>query len=130
MKARPPAPRRPAPPRSAKRAALGRGARGEWLAALALRLKGWRIVARNFRCRQGEIDIVARKGDLIAFVEVKARASHGEAVDAVGRDSQRRIADAAGVWIAGRRDRDRLSWRFDIVAVTPWRWPHHFEDAF
>lgn len=113
-----------------KRRALVRGRAAEWLAALALRMKGYRIVDRNFRCRAGEIDIVARKGDLIAFVEVKARASEQGALDAVGIRAQRRIANAAGLWIGRRRDAARLSWRFDIVAVLPWRWPRHFPDAF
>jgi putative endonuclease len=110
--------------------ALRRGARAETFAAIALRLKGWRIAERNFRCSQGEIDIIARKGDLIAFVEVKARASRTEAIDAVGFETRRRIAAAASVWISRQRDADRLSWRFDIVAVTPGRWPSHHQDAF
>jgi putative endonuclease len=116
--------------KAARRTALRRGARAELIAAIALRLKGWRIAERNFRCSQGEIDIIARKGDLIAFVEVKSRASLAEAIDAVGFEARRRIAAAASVWISRQRDADRLSWRFDIVAVTPRRWPSHHQDAF
>jgi putative endonuclease len=115
---------------AARRAALRRGARAEMLAAVALRLRGWRIAERNFRCSQGEIDIVARKGNLIAFVEVKARSSRVDALDAVTFEARRRIAAAASVWISRQRDADRLSWRFDIVAVEPGRWPSHQEDAF
>jgi putative endonuclease len=115
---------------AARRMALRRGARAEFLAAVALRLKGWRIAERNFRCGQGEIDIIARKGDLIAFVEVKARTSHAEAIDAVGFEAKRRIAAAASVWISRQRDAERLSWRFDIVSVAPGRWPSHHPDAF
>ena len=114
----------------AKHQALKKGRRGEWRAALALRVKGYRIVARNFRTKLGEIDIVARKGDLIAFVEVKARPSATEAIDAVSFEAQRRIANAADIWIGLQKDASRLSWRFDIVAVPPLRWPIHFEDAF
>jgi putative endonuclease len=114
----------------AKLQALKKGASGEWLAAMALRLKGWRIVERNFRCSMGEIDVIARKGDLIAFVEVKARATQDEALDAVSGEARRRIANAAKFWIGRQRDAARLSWRFDIVAVTPRRWPSHHEDAF
>jgi len=116
--------------RQARRKALKKGRTGEWLAAMALRLKGYRIVARNFRVKPGEVDIIARKGDLIVFVEVKARASANEALDAVGFEAQRRIANAGELWIGRQRDADRLSWRFDIVAVLPGRWPVHFEDAF
>ncbi|MEZ5790168.1 MAG: YraN family protein [Nitratireductor sp.] len=113
-----------------KRAALARGRKGEWLAALALRLRGYRIVARNFRTKAGEIDIIARRGDLIVFVEVKARTNLAAAVDAVSHDSQRRISNAADYWISRQRDQARLSWRFDIIAVLPRRWPVHLEDAF
>jgi putative endonuclease len=116
--------------KAVRRSALRRGARAELLAAIALRLKGWRIADRNFRCGQGEIDIIARKGDLIAFVEVKARTSRAEAIDAVGFDARRRIAAAASVWISRQSDAERLSWRFDIVAVTPGSWPSHHPDVF
>ena len=114
----------------ARRKALRKGRTGEWFAAAMLRAKGYRIVARNFRTKLGEIDIVARKGDLIAFVEVKARPSATEAIDAVSFEAQRRIANAADIWIGRQKDASRLSWRFDIVAVPPLRWPIHFEDAF
>lgn len=113
-----------------RQAALRRGAYAETFAALALRLKGWRIAERNFRCPQGEIDIIARRGDLVVFVEVKARADEAAAIDAVTFEARRRIAAAASVWIARQRDASRLSWRFDIVAVTPGRWPTHHPDAF
>ncbi len=114
----------------ARRQALRKGRNGEWFAAIALRCKGYRIVARNFRMRSGEIDIIARRGDLVIFVEVKARRSPAAAVDSVGGRTARRIASAANLWIARQPDAARLSWRFDIVAVAPWRWPVHFEDAF
>ncbi|HMQ57490.1 MAG TPA: YraN family protein [Rhizobiaceae bacterium] len=113
-----------------RRKAEKRGHRGEFLAALALRLKGWRIVARRFKTPSGKIDLIARRGDLIAIVEVKARASVQAAVDSVTRPAQRRIANAADVWLSRQRDHGRLSLRFDIVAVLPRRWPVHLEDAF
>lgn len=113
-----------------RRKAQRLGIWSERLAVLALLAKGYRIADRNFRCRLGEIDIVARKGDLIAFVEVKARGSVEEAVDSVGAEAQRRIAAAADLWIARQRDHARLSWRFDIVAVLPRRWPLHLPEAF
>lgn len=116
--------------RAKRRAALARGTRGEWLAALCLRLKGYSILDRNFRCKSGEIDIVARKGYQIIFVEVKARGSEREALDAVGPRAQRRITNAANVWISRRKDHDRLSWQFDIIAIIPGRWPRHFQQAF
>ncbi len=110
--------------------AYRRGHRGEWLAATALTLKGYRIVARRHRTRLGEIDLIARRGDLVAIVEVKVRPDLRQAMDAVGYRSQRRIEAAADLWLARQRDRARLSLRFDLVAVLPWRWPVHVENIF
>lgn len=113
-----------------RRRAFRRGSRSEFIAALYLRLKGYRILAMRYRTRSGEIDIVARKGDLAVFVEVKARASEARAVDAVSALAQQRIRDSAALWLSRQRDAARLSLRFDIVAVMPWRLPRHFPDAF
>lgn len=110
--------------------AYRKGHRGEWLAALALMLKGYRIVALRHRTKLGEIDLIARRGDLVAIVEVKARPTLTQAMDAVGFEAQRRIEGAADLWLAKQRDFDRLSVRFDIVAVLPRRWPVHVENAF
>ena len=110
--------------------AYRRGHRGEWLAALALMGKGYRIVARRYRTRLGEIDLIARKGDLVAIVEVKARPTLAQAMEAVGSLSERRIEGAADMWLARQPDYARLSIRFDMVAVLPWRWPVHVENAF
>jgi len=113
-----------------RRKAYRRGHRSEWLAALALMLKGYRIVARRYRTKLGEIDLIARRGDLIIMVEVKARPTLLEAMEAIGRESERRIEGAADLWLTRQRDYGRLSVRFDMVAVLPRRWPVHVEDAF
>jgi len=110
--------------------AYRKGHRGEWLAALALMLKGYRIVARRHRTKLGEIDLIARRGDLVAIVEVKARPTLIQAMDAVGFEAQRRIEGAADLWLSKQPDFARLSVRFDIVAVLPRRWPVHVENAF
>jgi putative endonuclease len=110
--------------------AYRRGHRGEWLAALALMLKGYRIVARRYRTRLGEIDLIARRGDLVLIVEVKARATLIEAMDAIARQSERRIEAATDLWLARQPDHGRLSIRFDMVAVLPRRWPVHVENVF
>ena len=106
------------------------GLAGERLAALSLQLKGYRILERNYRTKLGEIDIIARKGDVVAIVEVKARADVASAADAVGYQARQRIERAALHWLATRRDANRLSLRFDIIAIRPWRWPVHLENAF
>ncbi|WP_157016260.1 YraN family protein [Mesorhizobium xinjiangense] len=110
--------------------AYRRGHRGEWLAAAALAAKGYRIVARRHRTRLGEIDLIARRGDVVAVVEVKVRPDLAQAMDAVGRQAQRRIEAAADLWLARQHDHARLSLRFDLVAVLPWRWPVHIENIF
>ena len=110
--------------------AYRRGHRGEFLASLALMLKGYRIVARRYRTPLGEIDLIARRGDLVLIVEVKARPSLIEAMDAVAASSERRIEGAADLWLARQPDHARLSLRFDLVAVLPWRWPVHVENVF
>ena len=116
--------------KSGRRAAYRKGHRAEWLALLALVLKGYRPVARRARNSYGEIDLVVRRGDLIVFVEVKARPSEGEALDAIGYHAQRRIEAAGEQWIAEQPDAADLNWRFDVVAVQPWRWPVHFVDVW
>lgn len=113
-----------------RRRALRRGARGEWLASLALMLKGYRILERRYRTRLGEIDLIARRGDLVLIVEVKVRSNLIAAMEAVGRLSERRIEAAADLWLARQPDYGRLSVRFDMVAVLPRRWPVHIENIF
>ncbi len=93
-------------------------------------LKGYRILALRHRTPLGEIDLIARKRDVVAFVEVKARATETGAVNAVSHTSQNRIRAAADLWLSRRRDAARLSLRFDIIAVIPRRLPRHFIDAF
>ena len=116
--------------RARRQQALKRGGAGEWRAALALMLKGWRVVARRYRTPLGEIDIVARRGDLVAIVEAKARPTVEDAMDAVGYQAQKRIERAADLWLATQPDYARLSLRFDLIAVLPRRWPIHIENAW
>ena len=113
-----------------RRKAERRGHAAEYWAALFLLLKGYRILAIRYRTRLGEIDLVARKADVVAFVEVKARPSGISAIDAVGFHSQQRIPAAADLWLARHGDAGRLSLRFDIVAILPRGLPQHFIDAF
>ena len=113
-----------------RRSAFRRGRRSEWLAAIALMAKGYRILARRYRTKLGEIDLIARRGDLVLIVEVKARRTLVEAMEAVAWQSERRIEGAADLWLARQPDYGRLSVRFDMVAVLPWRWPAHVENIF
>ena len=113
-----------------RRKAQRRGHVSEYVAALVLMLKGYRIVALRYRTKLGEVDIIARKRDLAIFVEVKARRDELCAVDAVSYAAQKRIRDASDVWLSRQPDYSRLSRRYDIVAVLPGRLPRHFPDAF
>ena len=92
-----------------RRSAERRGRRAEVLAALALMLKGYRIRAWRYRCPLGEVDLIARKGDLLIFVEVKARRELRAGVDAVTPTAARRINAAGEHWIARQPDATQLS---------------------
>ena len=107
-----------------------RGHRGEWLAGWALRLKGYRVVATRYRTPLGEIDLIARRGDLVLIVEVKVRPDLVAAMEAVSATAQRRIEGAADLWLARQPDHARLSLRFDLVAILPGRWPVHVANVF
>jgi putative endonuclease len=114
----------------ARAAAERRGHRGETIAALFLMLKGFRIKARRYRTPLGEIDLIARRGDLVLIVEVKARPTLAQAMDAVNRTAARRIGNAADLWLTRQPDHAKLSLRFDLVAVLPRRWPVHVRNIF
>ena len=118
-------------PRTGRRGSHRRGLSAEALAAAALRLKGYRILARRFRAPVGEIDMIARRGAHFAFVEVKARPDAGEVLTARQRA---RIYRAAQAWLAAASLRgalpDEFSASFDLIVVTPWRWPRHMREAF
>lgn len=113
-----------------RRRAHRRGHIAEYWAALYLILKGYRILALRYRTASGEIDLIARKKDVVAFIEVKARRTEAGAIDAVSYAAQQRIRACADIWLSRRRDAARLSLRFDIVAVMPRRMPRHFIHAF
>ena len=106
------------------------GRRAENVAALWLQVKGYSILARRARTPGGEIDLVARRGKILAFVEVKARARGDSALEAASLGARKRIEAAARVWGAGRRGADQLNWRFDVIAIVPGKLPHHLRDAW
>ncbi len=103
-----------------------RGRIAESVAAWSLRLKGWRILASRWSCRQGEVDLIAKKGSVIIFVEVKFRSDIQRALDALTPAQWRRIDAAADIFMARHVQFNKCSWRFDAICVTPWAWPKHF----
>jgi len=101
------------------------GRRSETLAALFLRLKGYRILARNFRHHSGEIDIIARRARLLVFVEVKQRTGMVADLDAVTPMQWRRIEAAANAFVGQHGELQSLPWRFDFIGLGRWAWPRH-----
>ncbi len=112
------------PNTGAKRRAEAAGRRGERLAGLILSLKGFAIIARRFKVPGGEIDLVAKRGKLLIFVEVKTRANLDDALEAVGYANQRRVSDAASMFLAHRPRLANCDMRYDIIAVSGLRWRH------
>ncbi|MCA9061600.1 MAG: YraN family protein [Planctomycetaceae bacterium] len=112
------------------------GDRGEQTAARFLRRQGMKILARQYRNEFGEIDLIARHGNRLVFVEVKTRTgtTHGHPFDAVDSAKQRRIIRTALAWMKRKRRLDQAM-RFDIVSIV---WPDqgsepevtHYQDAF
>ena len=111
-------------------AAFQTGLSAESRAAAWLIAKGYRILARRFRTPHGEIDIVARRRNLIAFVEVKARASLDEAAYAVTARQQQRIVNAAEGWLMAHPEHAEFDLRFDAMLIAPRRLPRHLLAAF
>jgi putative endonuclease len=116
--------------RQSRELAERRGKRAEFLCVWALRLKGYRILARQWRSPAGEIDIVTRRGRIVAVIEVKARPKAGGAIEALRPRQRRRIARAAGHFVAARPALAGCMIRFDVMLVVPGRWPRHVRNAW
>lgn len=111
-------------------AAFHTGLSAESRAAIYLMAKGYRILAKRFRTPHGEIDIVAKRRNLLAFVEVKARATLDEAAFAVTPRQQARIIDAAQAWLMTHPEHADFELRFDAMLIAPRRLPRHVLAAF
>jgi putative endonuclease len=112
-----------------RRAAEARGRSSEALAALLLRLKLYRILARRVRTHAGEIDLVARSpSGVLCFIEVKARKHDRAALEAVATRQRARIARAAALFVSTKTHLAARGMRFDIITVAPF--PRHFRDAW
>jgi putative endonuclease len=113
-----------------RRAAFQTGLSAESRAAAYLLTKGYRILSRRFRTPYGEIDIVARRRKLVAFIEVKARASIDEAAYAVTPRQRMRIVAAAQAWLVAHPEHADFELRFDAMLIAPRRLPRHLLAAF
>ncbi len=117
-------------PQPARQVAFRLGLSAESRAAAFLVAKGFRILARRWRSPLGEIDIVARRRQLLIFVEVKARANLDDAAESVTPRQKRRIAGAAEAWLAMHPDEPVHDVRFDAMLVAPGHMPRHIPAAF
>ncbi len=113
-----------------RQAAFARGMEAETAAARHLHALGYEIAEQRYKTKSGEVDIIARKDDVILFVEVKARKTLSDALDSVSLASQRRIEAAGRDWIAAQDDSHMLSWRNDVVAIVPDEPVQHFENVW
>lgn len=113
-----------------RRATFLRGHRAEWIALLFLLAKGYRPLARRYAAAGGEIDLIMARGDTIAFVEVKARATMDDALSAITTTKRQRFSRAARAWLSRHPHAQGKTWRADAVFIAPRRWPQHIVSAF
>jgi putative endonuclease len=115
--------------RDERRARDKRGRRAEWFAAMALRLRGYRILAKREKTPLGEIDLIVVRGRRLAFVEVKQRATLEAAEAAITAAQRARIRRAANLWLAKNTAFQSHDLGFDIVFLVGRRWPRHIENG-
>ena len=114
----------------ARQRAQRRGRLAEWICVWHLRLRGWHILARGWRCPSGEIDILARRGRVLAVIEVKSRGEFATAASALAPRQRRRITRAAEAFLLQHPDLAGLGLRFDLMLVAPLRLPRHLGAAW
>jgi putative endonuclease len=102
----------------------------EIFAALALQLKGYVILARRVKTGRGEVDLIARRKNVLAFIEVKMRSRVVDPARVLSPTQMQRIINGATGWVSQRPWARDCVWRFDLIVVTPWRWPKHVPDAW
>lgn len=113
-----------------KQRAYSFGKLAEGVAAFLLRLKGYQILAQRFRAPGGEVDIIAKRGRALVFVEVKARGQLADAAFSILPRQQARIEAAARAFLARHPDYFNWNMRFDVILVAPMRFPSHIMDAW
>ena len=113
-----------------RRATYLRGHWAEHVALAILVLKGYRLLARRYSASGGEIDLIVKRGDTIAFVEVKGRGAMDNALIAISAQKRERFSRAARAWITRNRWAADKTLRADAVFVAPGRWPRHLPAAF
>lgn len=106
------------------------GRKSERVAEMFLRLKGYRILARRVKTPLGELDLVAKRGKSLVFMEVKARHGPGALMMAIEQIKPHRYRRAAQYWLAKNEQYASHQQQFDVIGLAPWRWPVHIQNAF
>lgn len=106
------------------------GVLAENLCVWVLRLKGYRILAKRYKTRMGEIDIIARRWGKISFIEVKARPTQALGLECISAKQRERIYHAAQIFLSRMKKKDFNQLRFDVMVVVPWRLPYHLKNAW
>lgn len=117
-------------PSNQRKRAYRKGLLAEWLALFFLLCKGYLPRAWRYKTPVGEIDLIVQRGRTLAFVEVKARRSHAEALAAITIHNQQRVARAAQYYLHAHPECAECNLRLDAVAVPWYGWPHHMRSAF
>ena len=107
-----------------------RGLRAEFWAAAWLLLRGYRPVALRYATVLGEIDLIARRGRVLAFVEIKRRTTRETAAEAISAAQQRRIINAAEIFVDRHPRYRNFERRFDAVLISNANWPTHIKAAW
>ncbi|GHU17032.1 UPF0102 protein [Alphaproteobacteria bacterium] len=106
-----------------------KGYLGELLASLLLLLKGFSILQRRFKTACGEIDIIAKRGDLVIFVEVKARKNEEKCYNAIKDKQMQRIQRASEIFLRKRPDLAHKNVRYDVILISDWKIPIHITNV-
>lgn len=107
-----------------------KGLYAEMLAAISLKVRGYKVLAKRYKTSHGEIDVIALRKNTLAFIEVKARASQCDALEAVLPRSQKRIANSAQMFLAEHPQYQNHDMRFDVITVCPASLPIHHENMW
>lgn len=107
-----------------------KGLLAEWRAAAYLRLRGYKILAKRYKTRGGEIDLVALRGTMLVFAEVKQRADFATGAEAIHARNQSRVRQAAELYLQAHPQYADCDMRFDALIITPGRLVTHIEAAW
>jgi putative endonuclease len=113
-----------------RRIAETNGRLAEYFAAILLQFGGYVILGRRVKTKRGEIDLIAKRGKVLAFIEVKMRKKFVETGEILRATQMSRIVAAATGWASARAWAKNCIWRYDVLIIYPWRWPVHIRDAW